>query len=293
MEIRVLEYFLAVAREENITAAAARLHLSQPTISRQLKELEEELGKQLFIRGSKKIELTPEGRLLRRRAQEMLQLAEKTKREIAADDAQIRGDVYIGACETDGIRLLTDAAKRVQTKHPEVRFHIISGDDTSVEEMLEHELIDLGAVLDRVDYRKYDTIPVDYEDRWGVLMPTDSTLAACATLKAADLYDKPLIVSRQILGNAVLKIVLGRGEERLNIAGSYNLLYNGSQMVKSGLGYALGIEGIISPGEGSGLVFRLLEPQVTTRMHLILKKGNVFSKAAQALIDELKGNELE
>lgn len=288
MELRVLEYFLAVAREESITAAASSLHLSQPTLSRQLKDMEDELGKQLFIRGSKKIELTEEGKLLRKRAQEIMLLVNKAKSEISADEETVTGDVYIGACETDGIRILTDAAKRVKDKYPEVHFHIISGDDKSVEEMLDNELIDIGVVLDNVDYKRYDSIEIDYRDKWGVLMRRDSPLAANNTVNTADLHDKPLIVSRQIIGNGVLKTVLDKSDEELNIAGTYNLLYNGSQMVKSGLGYAVGIDGIINVSGDGDLVFKLIKPQINTQMHIILKKGNIFSKAAQALINELK-----
>ena len=288
MELRVLEYFLAVAREESITAAANALHLSQPTLSRQLKDMEDELGKQLFIRGSKKIELTDEGKLLRKRAQEIVQLVNKTKGEISTDEGAVTGDVYIGACETDGTHIITDAAKRVTDKYPEVRFHIISGDDKAVEEMLDNEIIDIGIVLDNVDYKKYDSIKTDYSDNWGVLVKKDSPLAACNTVKTTDLYNEPLIVSRQILGNGVLKTVLGRGDEELNIAATYNLLYNGAQMVKSGLGYAICIDGIINTSGDSELAFIPIEPPINTQMHIILKKGNIFSKAAQALIDELK-----
>lgn len=287
MELRVLEYFLAVAREESITGAAKALHLSQPTLSRQLKDLEEELGKQLFIRGSKRIELTEEGKLLRKRAQEIVSLADKAREEISLNSDSISGEIYIGAGETDAVHYITDAAKRVQKQYPDIRFHIISGDGTVVKDMLDNGLIDLGLIFDNVDYVKYDAVTIPIKDNWGVLMRKNSPLANNSEITAKDLYALPLIVSRQVLDGGILKQILGKPENELNIAGTYSLIFNGSLMVKSGLGYALCLDKIINVSGDSGLTFLPLAPSKTANIHIIWKKNNVFSKATQLLLNEI------
>ncbi|MBR1731351.1 MAG: LysR family transcriptional regulator, partial [Ruminococcus sp.] len=197
MELRVLQYFLAVAREESISGAANALHLSQPTLSRQLKDLEDELGKQLFIRGSKRITLTDEGRILKNRAEEIVSLVEKTASEIAVSDEHIYGDVFIGAGETVGVRYLTKAAKTVRDKYPDIHFHIISGDRSDVVERLDSGLVDFGLIFGSVDDTKYESIKIPNSDMWGVLMRKDSPLAKKEAIEPKDLYEKPLIVSRQ------------------------------------------------------------------------------------------------
>ncbi len=197
MDIRVLSYFLAVAREESITKAAEVLHMTQPPLSRQLKDLEEELGKQLLIRGSKKVTLTEDGMLLRKRAEELVDLMEKTKAEFSVSDENISGDVYIGGGETDAVSVIAGAAKELQDEYPLICYHIYSGDANHVTERLDKGLIDFGLLVEPVDITKYDYMRLPQKDIWGILMRKDSPLAEKETVCAEDLWDKPLIVSHQ------------------------------------------------------------------------------------------------
>ena len=288
MELRVLNYFLMVAKEESISGAANVLHLSQPTLSRQLKDMEFELGKQLFIRGSKKIELTDEGRILKKRAEEIIALVEKTENEITVSDEHIAGDVFIGAGETVGVRFLTKAAKRVRDEYPDIHFHIISGDRTDVTERLDSGLVDFGLVFGSVDETKYESISVPNQDLWGVLMRCDSPLADKAEIEPKDLFDKPLIVSRQADRTGIVKRLLGKSADKLNIVATYNLIFNGALMVQDGLGYALCLESIINPSQNNELCFKPLTNALTEEMHIIWKKDNVFSKASQKFFEKFK-----
>ena len=197
MDIRVLQYFLAVAREESITKAAERLRMTQPPLSRQLKDLEEELGKQLLIRGSKKVTLTEDGMLLRKRAEELVDLMEKTKAELTSSNENINGDIHIGCGETEAISFLAKAAWDLQQKHPLIHYHIYSGDAEHVMERLDKGLIDFGLLVGPVDVTKYDYIRLPLKDTWGILMRKDSSPADKDSIIAEDLWDKPLIISHQ------------------------------------------------------------------------------------------------
>ena len=200
MELRVLNYFLAIAREQSIVHAAESLHLSQPTLSTQIKNLEEELGKQLFIRGTKgsrKVTLTEEGMILKKRAEEILELVRKAENEIKMTDNVIIGDVYIGTGETDGVRLVAKAAGRLQRQHPGIHYHISSGNASFVFDYLDKGLIDFGIIFGDVDLTRYNAIEMPYRDTWGVLMRKDSPLAAKSSISPQDLYNVPLILSQQ------------------------------------------------------------------------------------------------
>ena len=287
LELRVLNYFLAVAREESISGAANALHLSQPTLSRQLKDMEDELGKQLFIRGSKRIELTDEGKKLKKRAEEIIALVEKTENEISVSDEHISGDVFIGAGETVGVRRLIKAAKRVRDSYPDIHFHIISGDRSDVVERLDSGLVDFGLVFGSVDETKYESINIPNSDVWGVLIRKDSPLAQKELIEPKDLYDKPLIVSRQAEKTGIVKRLLHRSADKLNIVATYNLLFNGALMVQDGLGCALCLESVHQPERNRELVFKPLTNVLTEEMHVIWKKDNVFSKASQKFFEEI------
>ena len=284
MEIRVLKYFLAVAREQNISAAAQSLFLSQPTLSRQLKELEEELGKQLFIRGSRKIALTEEGLLLRKRAEEIVELLDKTEKELSNSDEQVSGEIYIGAGETDGLRLIAKAAKELQEQYPQITYRIISGDAVDITERLDKGLIDFALLLEPVDISKYSYLKFPVKDVWGVLMRRDCPLAQRKSISPRDLQDMPLIVSRQALDGGELTQWLKNGSEQLNIVSTYNLVYNASFMVDEGLGVALCLDKIINVSGDSSLCFRPLKPRLEVGMNLVWKKYQVFSKAAEKFI---------
>ncbi|WP_294500573.1 LysR family transcriptional regulator [uncultured Gemmiger sp.] len=285
MELRVLQYFLAVAREQSISGAAESLHLSQPTLSRQLKELEEELGKQLMIRGSRRITLTEDGMLLRKRAEEIIDLVHKTESEIIDSDETIAGDIRIGSGETDGLRLLAKAARQLHAHFPQVQYHIISGDGPLVTEQLDKGLIDFGLLIGTPDLSKYDTLPFPVRDVWGVLMPNDCPLAAKDAVEPEDLWDQPLIMSRQ--KGAELTHWLRRSFSQLNIVATYNLLYNASLLVDEGLGYALTLDKLLNT-QGTRLCFRPLKPALDIGMYLVWKKYQVFSKPAEKFLEVLQ-----
>ena len=193
MELRVLQYYLAVAREQTISGAAESLHLTQPTLSRQLKELEDELGKPLMIRGNRRITLTEEGMLLRKRAEEIVALVSKTTNEIACSSQVVAGDVSIGTGETDAVRIIARIAQSVQEQYPQIRYHITSGDSADITEKLDKGLLDFGILLEPVDISKYDCLRLPMQDTWGVLMRKDAPLAHKQRIAPEDLWHKPLI----------------------------------------------------------------------------------------------------
>ena len=244
MEIRVLKYFLAIAREQSISGAAEKLHLSQPTLSRQIKDMEDELGKQLLIRGNRKVTLTEEGMILRKRAEEIINLVQKAENEITLSDEVISGDIYIGTGETDAVRVIANAAKKLNEQYPNIYYNITSGDSVDIIEKLDNGLIDFAVLLDPVDISKYNYIKLPMKDIWGVLMKRDCPLADKEYVTPEDLWDKPLIVSRQAINGTELTLWLKKEVSQLNIAASYNLVYNASLMVEEGLGYALCLDKI-------------------------------------------------
>ncbi|MCM1048864.1 MAG: LysR family transcriptional regulator [Clostridiales bacterium] len=291
MELRVLQYFLAVAREQSIVRAAESLHLSQPTLSTQIKAMEEELGKQLLIRGTKgsrKITLTEEGMILRKRAEEILNLVQKTEREITISDQTVAGDVYIGTGETDAVRLIARAAKNLYAVYPDIHYHIASGNAEFVLEQLEKGLIDFGIIFGTADRTRYNSIEIPYNDIWGVLMRQDSPLAKKAYITPEDLWDKPLIISQQEKNHSGLEEWLNRKLSEVEVVATYNLLFNASLMVDEGLGYAIGFDKIINTSGSSNLCFRPLSPKRESGMNIVWKKYQIFSKASEKFIMELK-----
>ena len=287
MELRVLRYFLAVAREQSISAAAQALHLTQPTLSRQLRELEEELGKRLLIRGSRKVTLTEEGMLLRKRAEEILELVDRTEQEVTQPGDAVSGDLYIGTGETDGVRQIARAAKELQRRYAGIRFHIVSGDAVDVCERLDKGLLDFGVLLGDIDKLKYRYLELPAKDTWGVLMRRDSPLAGQDAVSPRDLRDKPLILSRQTDNKSGLYRWLGKEPEQLHTVATYNLIYNASLMVAEGMGYAFTLDKLVNT-TGSDLCFRPLEPKLELGMYLVWKKSQVFSKAAEVFLDHLQ-----
>lgn len=296
MELRVLHYFLAIAREQSIVRAAESLHLSQPTLSTQIKALEEELGKQLLIRGTKgsrKITLTEEGMILRKRAEEILNLVQKTEKEITLSDEVVMGDVYIGTGETDAVRLIAKAARSLYETYPGIHYHIASGNASFVLEQLEKGLIDFGIIFGAVDQTKYSSIEIPYKDSWGVLMRKDSPLAGKTSITAEDLWDKPLILSQQKNGSKELAEWFRRDLSELEIVATYNLLFNASLMVEEGLGYAIGFDKIINTSGNSKLCFCPLSPKWEDSMSIVWKKYQIFSKACEKFIMKLKEMPME
>ena len=287
MDLRVLQYFLAVAREENISAAAQSLHLTQPTLSRQLKELEEELGKQLLIRGNRRITLTEEGMLLRKRAEEILDLVRRTEKEVTQSDDLVGGEVYIGTGETDGMRQIARTANQIQREHPGIQFHVVSGDAMDVCERLDKGLLDFGILLGDFDRIKYHYMELPMQDVWGVLMQRSSPLAGKEAVTPQDLWDKPLILSRQMGNKSGLYRWLQKEPAELHTVATYNLIYNASLMVDEGMGYAFTLDKLVNT-RGSNLCFRPLEPRMELGMCLVWKKYQVFSKAAELFLSRLR-----
>ena len=265
MELRVLRYFLAVAREESISDAADFLHITQPTLSRQLMDLEEELGKQLLIRGkrNRKIALTEDGMRLRKRAEEIIALADKTEAEFLAEGQDISGDVYIGCGESDAMRIIARTSVRLKEDYPDIRFHLYSGN-------AEEGLLDFGIFITAGDIDKYDYLKLPAYDTWGVIMPKNAPLAAKDYITPSDLADLPLIVSRQ----AVNQELTSWGQQ-------HNIHFDIAC-------YVLSLDKLVNTGEGSGLCFRPLKPDLKVNLSIAWKKYQIFSKASQKFLEYLK-----
>lgn len=292
MDIRSLQYFLAVAREESITRAAEVLHMTQPPLSRQLKDLEEDLGKQLFIRGKRKITLTEEGQMLRKRAEEIVQLMEITESEIRLSNKDIAGDIRIGCPETESMRPLIQIMKQMQMTHPKIRFHITSSHSDVILERLDRGLLDFGVFLEPANMSKYDFIRMPATDTWGVLMRKDASLARKTSITIEDLKNEPLIVSNQDLIENEFSGWSKGGYEKLNIIATYNLLFNASLMVEEGMGYVICLDEIIPTTQDRPLCFRPLEPELKVGISIGWKKYQMLSKACEIFLSFLQSQSL-
>lgn len=287
MEIRVLRYFLAVAREESISGAASALHISQPTLSRQLMDMEEDFGKQLFIRGNRRITLTGDGMLLRRRAEEIIDLVDRTEAEITAEDGAINGDIYIGAGETEVMRHLAKIAKEIQNDYPDIRYHIFSGNAESIMERLDNGLIDFGLLLDANDASKYECIGLPPGDRFGILARKDSPVAGYESISFDELKKLPLIMSEQPHYDKADEKLMKKAIAKLNIVATYNLIYNASLLVEEGLGYAVCLDKLIKITDDGPLCFIPLETHNEIKPYVAWKKNQVFSKAADLFLKRM------
>ncbi|MET1173348.1 LysR family transcriptional regulator [Paenibacillus amylolyticus] len=291
MEIRVLRYFLTVAREGSITRAADFLHVTQPTLSRQLKDLEQELGKKLFIRSSYSIILTDEGMLLRNRAEEIVGMVDKLEAEFESMEETISGDIYIGGGETEAMKQIARVAKEVQNKYPNIRYHLYSGNEDDVTERLDKGLLDFGILIQPADVSKYNYINFSDKDVWGVVMRKESSLASKDTIRSTDLLHVPLICSRQSMKQTFSKNEFadwfGEDFDKLNVVTTYNLAYNAAIMVEEGIGYALTLDKIVNTSIESDLCFRPLEPRLESGLNIVWKKHQVFSTAADLFLKEI------
>lgn len=288
MELRVLQYFLTIAREQSISAAAEALHLSQPTLSRQIKDMEEELGKQLFIRGNRKISLTEEGMILRKRAEEILDLVQKTENELTLSDENIAGDIYIGTGESEGVRILIKAGMEILKEYPNIHIHMVSGDSMDLMENLDKGLFDFAVLWDPTDISAYESIRLPFKDKISLLMPADCELAKKEYIELSDLVNLPLIVSRQQMKNDVFESFLKRDGIHLNIIATYNLIFNASLMVQEGMGYAIGFDHIIDTTGDRNLTSRPLLPIHELSMNFVWKKYRIFTKASQLFLQKLQ-----
>ncbi len=283
MEIRVLKYFLAVARYGNITKAAEELHLTQPTLSRQLNELETELGRQLFIRGKRRITLTEEGEFLKARAAEIITLADSTAAALSQDET-VSGDIFIGCGETEAMREVIGVVAQLKRRYHDLRFHLISGNEASITEKLKKGLLDFGLVCRETPPVEYVYRRLQHLDTWGLLMKSTNPLAQQIVITKDDLSQEPLIVSRQLMDSQEFDHWLGRPLQELNIVASYNLLHNTIFLAEQGMGSVLCFERII-PTSYERLVFRPLEPPLHSSNYIIWRKDKAFSRAASLVRD--------
>ncbi len=290
MELRVLRYFLAVAREESISDAADFLHITQPTLSRQLMDLEEELGKQLLIRGkrNRKIMLTEDGMRLRKRAEEIVALADKTEAEFLAADKAVSGDVYIGCGESDAMRIIAKTAVKLRQDYPDIHFHLYSGNAEEVSERMEKGLLDFGIFITSSNIDKYDYLKLPAYDTWGLIMRKSDPLAAKDFITAQDLEGLPLIMSRQALVQEDISRWGKKQIQNLNVVATYNLVYNAAIMTREGFGYTLTLDKLANTGSDSDLCFRPLKPELRINLNLVWKKYQLFSKASQKFLEYLK-----
>ncbi|MDY0943927.1 LysR family transcriptional regulator [Priestia megaterium] len=292
MEFRVLRYFLTVAREGSITKAADFLHVTQPTLSRQLKDLEQELGKKLFIRSSHSVILTDEGMLLRNRAEEIVNMVDKLEAEFSSMEETIGGDVYIGGGETEAMKHIARVAKDVQLRYPNIRYHLYSGNEEDITERLDKGLLDFGILIQPADISKYNYLNIPAKDVWGVVMRKDSPLVVKETIQAADLLNVPLICSRQAMKQTFSKNEFadwfGEDFHKLNIVTTYNLAYNAAIMVEEGIGYAITLDKIVNTSSDSNLCFRPLKPRLESGLNIVWKKHQFFSAAADVFLKEIQ-----
>ncbi len=287
MEIRVLRYFLEIARVGNMSRAAETLHISQPTLSKQMKELEEELGKKLFRRGSVGLTLTDEGMLLRKRAEDILDMVDKTTDEFNALDTVTGGEVHIGCAESHQIKYLARIIKEFREDYPLFRYHLTSGNTEQVVERLDRGLIDFAVIVEPPNLSKYNYIEVPETNAWGLVMQKDAPLAGKTCIEVDDLIGLPIICSAQAMQVDIPRWC-GEKADMLDLTGTINLAYNGSVFVKEGVGYMLSFDNLVDTGTNSSLTFRPLNPPLETKMYVIWKKYQVFTPIAQLLIDEMK-----
>ena len=287
MEIRVLRYFLEIAREENMTRAAERLHVSQPSLSKQMKELERELGKKLFRRGSASIHLTDEGMLLRKRAEDILAMVDKTTEEFKSLDEVAGGDVYIGCAESSQIQYLAEIIRKFRERYPLLKYHILSGDTLQVAERLDRGLLDFAVIVEPPNLQKYNYIELPVADTWGVVMRKDCPLAKKESVTADDLTSYDLMSSPQSL-EADFPRWCGEKMDELNVVGTVNLFFNGTVFVKAGNCLLLTFDHLADTGSDSELCFRPLTPPLQSKMYIIWKRYQVFSPIAERLIEEIK-----
>lgn len=288
MEIRILRSFLTVAREQSISGAARALHISQPSLSRQIMDLEEEVGATLFLRGNRKITLTEQGMLLRKRAEQIVDLVQKTEDEMAATEEMVTGTVRIGAGETHAFQTVAQAVSALSRRYPEIRFNLFSGNAEDVMERLDKGIVDFGVLIEPYDVSKYDYVHLPIVDVWGVVMRKDSPLAALDAVQTEDLLDVPLICSRQALGGGQLSSWFKTDYGKLNLVSSYNLLYNASLLAEAGVGHVLCIDNILNTTGESTVCFRPLKPALTSQVNLVWKKYQIFSKPSELFLQHIK-----
>ncbi|MEI0612133.1 LysR family transcriptional regulator [Brachyspira pilosicoli] len=291
MEIRVLKYFLTTIREGNITKAAKYLNLTQPNLSRQINMLERDIGHKLFERKHNNIILTPEGILLKKRAEEIINMVDKTRAEFNFTDKVIAGDIFIGAGETWAMSLVASVMKDVQSDYSHIKYNIYSGNFQDITEKLDKGLLDFGLLIDPADLSKYDYLKIPVKDTWGLAMRKDSPLSNKKNVTKKDLLNIPLIISRQVIETEIEDNDFSRWFsdtfDNLNITATYNLIYNALIMVREGMGYALCLDKLIDNMYHQNICFIPLKPKLESGINIVWKKNQEFSRASKIFLDRL------
>lgn len=287
IETRLFHYFLAIAREQNITKAAESLYITQSTLSKQMMDLEQQLGKQLFIRGKRKITLTEEGIFLRNRAQEIMALIENTESALQTDSTHLCGDITIGCGETIVMDYIADLFSAFHTQYPEVKFHTHSGDADTVLERLDMGLADMGLLLGPIRQERYDYLNIHRKDIFGLLMPENCILAEQEFINIDQLKTLPLIMAEQTFSGHQGLDWFGTDESVLNVVATYNLIHNATYLVERGVGYALCLDQLVNTA-GRNLAFRPITPELSVDLYIVTKKYQAFSPAAKAFLNLLK-----
>ncbi len=287
MEMRVLRYFLEIARAGNMTRAAETLHVSQSALSKQVKELEQELGKKLFRRGATVLTLTEEGMLLRKRAEDILDIVDKTLDEFRTMDDISGGDVHIGCAESHQIKYLARIIKMFREEYPLFRYHLTSGNTEQVIERLDQGIIDFAVIAEPPNLSRYNYLELPGVNTWGLVIKKSDPLSKNKQIRFDDLLGLPLICSEQGMKFDIARWC-GEKIDMLNLSGTVNLAYNGSVFVKEGLGYMLTFDGLVDTGADSELRFRALAPLLETKMYLVWKKYQLFSPIAGLFLEKMK-----
>nr|WP_300324345.1 LysR family transcriptional regulator [uncultured Anaerostipes sp.] len=283
METRLLQYFLAAARELNITRAAESLYIAQPTLSRQLMELEQQLGKQLFIRGKRKLTLTEEGEFLRGRAQEILDLIDNTEAAFRTEETNLSGHITIGCGETIAMDKITNILADFHHKYPDVKFHTYSGDADSILDRLDKGLVDIGLLLGPIRQEKYDYLNLHQKDVFGLLMPEDCKLACQESVNIDQLKSLPMILAEQTFSGHQELEWFGADYSVMNVVATYSLIYNATFLVERGIGYALCLDKLVNT-QGRNLTFRPIVPELSVDLYIVTKKYQTFSPAAKIFL---------
>ena len=288
IETRLLQYFLAVAEEQSITRAAEFLHISQPTLSKQMMDLEAALNKQLLIRGKKRVTLTEEGEYLRGRAQEIIDLMDKTESAFRESDITISGDISIGCGEFRSTYPLIQSIQQIQAEYPNIHVHFLSGNADLIIERLDKGLVDFGILLEPAMSERYEYFKLPLQERWGVMLRRNCPLAKKETIRMEELSDAPLIIPNQSFNSRKAASDFAIISDTIEPVATYNLLYNAGLMALAGMGNVLCIDLYGNASEDSPLVFKPFEPAIYSDIYLVYKKYQVFSKAAKLLLERLK-----
>lgn len=291
MEIRVLNYFVETANNKSMTKAAKKLHVTQPTLSKQLKDLEDELGQKLFTRSNYSVNLTAEGEVLYKRAVDILSIVTKTEAEFKTMNVFKGGDLHIGCAESYGITIIAKTIKILTEKYPNIRFHLHSGNFQTVIEKINLGVLDFAITVQDIDTSSFNSLSLPYMDTWGILMRRDSDLADKSDITIDDISKLPLIVSRQGFSEEMPN-ELKNIQSRMNIVGTYDLIYNASIFVKEGLGYAFCFDKLVNTSMENELIFKKISPGISSPMKIIWLGTQVFSKTAELFLEELKSSTL-